>query len=232
MKAYHFKDWDELYENNSSRTVVSLTYFCQPNKLVGEGVGFMLMQPDGLELYGTLGFLKGLASTSNRTNRGWLVRNGTPMDALRMAMLTRLPQEKIQRALDFFSTAPMDWLLLDEWTDGKPSASHRQAIGPPSDSRKTGHGISAGLMTDKMMTEDSTVPVLREREPSFARIQASRTQIGVLLGQIRGLEARKAMLDDAERVELRKKRRALKGLQDKQAAGDFSVTTNPNPNPN
>jgi hypothetical protein len=224
--AYHIKQWDDLYESNSSRTVQTLTYYCKPNKFVGECLGYMLSQPDGLELYAVWTFLEALASTAPKQWRGWLIRNGSPMDAARIANLTRIPIEKIQRTLDFCTTAPMDWLEVLEWPDGAPTGHRRQADGAPTGHRKANYGISAGLSTDQMKTEDS---VQKEREkkgeeldPKEARSRQT-TQFAALTAQLRKLEATPAEdRDDAEEAEIKKTRRLLNQIQKKQGAGDFT----------
>lgn len=157
MKAWHIKHWDTLYESNSSRVVQTLSYFCQPNKLTGEGIGHMNMQPDGLELYGTLTWLKVLASTALKAQRGWLIRNGTPMDAARMAALLRIPQEKIQRALDFFSTTPMDWIEFADAPDSVLSANRQTPDRPPSAGRRQNCKTDDEYSTDEEGTEEERV---------------------------------------------------------------------------
>lgn len=55
---------------------------------------------------------------------------------------------------------------------------------------------------------------------------ASRTRAGALLAQIRDLEGRSDDLTLDERLNLQKKRAALKGVQDQQAAGEFVASPN------
>lgn len=80
--------------------------------------------------------------------------------------------------------------------------------------------------TTTTTTTASTPTSSTEREkgasPAGDPVAASRTQAGALLAKIKKLEANKASLSDLERADLRKKRRDLAELQDKQSRGDFS----------
>lgn len=113
-KAYHIAQWDTLYETANSRKIVTLTYYQKPNKLVGEGIGLTLQEPDNVALLGTWTLLEALASTSARDQRGWLIRNGSPLTAARMAALTRVKIEHFVRALEHFCRPEIGWLLHSE----------------------------------------------------------------------------------------------------------------------
>ncbi len=167
MKAWYFPQWDDLYESNKSRTVVTLTYFMQPNKLDGEGIGLLRMQPDWLELYGVLGFIKILASKSERAQRGWLVRGKTALTPQRMAALTGIPVPKIERALKFFSTPPMDWMAFDECPGTAPTPSgHHPGTTPAPDGHST-DTVSPRLMTEEV-AEDLHTPIVAGAPSPFA----------------------------------------------------------------
>lgn len=227
-KAYHFPDWDALYENNKSREIETLSYFMQQNKLVGEGLGFLRQQEDWLELYGTLGFLKILASQSRKKFRGWLVKAETPLDAARISALTFIPREKVQRALDFFSTAPMDWLqYVDMPSTGKRHSDGTAAAATPDGTAAApnGHrkgGISSGLRTDRSSTEEEE----REREKggnATGQADAQRRQFAAVGARI--LDLQKIPEEDRteeQEAELKKMRALRKKIQKKQAANDFT----------
>jgi hypothetical protein len=235
MKALHLKYWNTVYETAATRQVRVLSYYSKPNKLVGEGLGHMLNQPDGLALYGTWTFLEILASTAPQEQRGWLVRNGTPMDATRMSALTHIPVPMIERALSFFSTAPLDWLEELEWEGGRqgelpvplgtPSASHQAANGTPSASHQAANGKSVRGKTDKRKTEET-----EEREEEYGGFaskeearQAQTQQFAATSARKRELEAvPKAERDEEQTAEIKKMARLLKAIQKKQRAGDFT----------
>jgi hypothetical protein len=113
--AYHITHWDKLYETWETRKIRTLTYYAKPNKLVGEGIGLTLAEPDRAALLGTWAMIEALASTCERDHRGWLVRNGTPMTAQRMAALTRFEPKDFERALAHFSRPEVGWLELLDW---------------------------------------------------------------------------------------------------------------------
>lgn len=229
-KAYHFKDWGTIFENNKSREVDNLTYFLQPNKLVGEGLGFTKMQPDGLELMGTYMFLKCVASTAPKKWRGWFVRNGSVMDAVRIAALSGIPTEKVERALTFFSTPPMDWLAFDEWTGDTPPARGRHSGDtPPARVCPSGAENSAltELLTD-VRTDLLTEPTERERErkveldPTEASSR-QRLQFRAASIRLQNLEAiPRDERSEAQRAEIKKTRAVVNAIQKKQAANDFT----------
>lgn len=221
--AYRFKDWDTTYENDRSRAINALSYYCQPNKLVGEGIGMMLMEADGLEMYGVLGFLKALASTAPREWRGWLVRNGSVMDARRMSALTHIPMEKIERALRFFSTAPMDWLVLEVWP---PLPKRRGGVNVTGEGREKDGSILTGLSTDKGLSTDDQQQSNKQNgrfASAEAAAEAQKRQFGAVKSRIEDLE--RVSEDDRtpeQEAELKKMRGVLKAIQKKQRAGDFT----------
>lgn len=232
MQAYRIKGWNELYESNKSRDVETLTYFMQPNKLAGEGVGLMLMQPDGLELYGVFGFIKMLASTAPRAQRGWLIRNGTALTPERMAALTRIPAAKFERALEFFSTAPMDWIEQAECPPGAPPGHRGGTAAAPSghlvgtsraEGGHVGGSISPRLKTDSTKTEDSTNKEIKRSGagPEEAKQQARQfSALAKRRDELEGIgEEDRSAEDEAE---LKKVRGTLRRIQKKQAAGDFT----------
>ena len=219
-KAYHIRQWDNVYETAQTRQVRTLTYFSKPNKLVGEGLGHMLNQADGLALYGTWTFLEVLASTAPTEWRGWLIRNGTPMDATRMSALTRIPVADLQRALDFFSTAPMDWLELLDW-QGEKQGKLPLGTGTPSARHQTTDGISVRGKTDKEKEGRS-----RERDKKGASpegMEGSKLQWASVSKQIRELEAKGSSATVADKQELRRLRAILRAIETRQAAGDFGT---------
>lgn len=241
QKAYHITQWEQLYETAETRKIRTLTYYAKPNKLVGEGIGFTLSQPNGPHLLGMWALLEALASLSAQDWRGWLVRNGSALDAGRMASLTRVPTEHFVEALDFFCRPEVSWLELIDWPGQSPGkkpagsnsrdnsgGSSGQSPGKKPDdekSRENAGPISLRGKTDKRGKTEGT----REREENggFATQEEARraqqTQFAALRNQISELE-RIPEEDRSEEHEedLKKKRRTLKALQKKQAAGDFT----------
>jgi hypothetical protein len=113
-KAYHIVQWDSLYETATTRKIRTLTFYAKPNKLVGEGIGLTLAQEDNVALLGTWALIEAVASTAPREQRGWLVRNGTPLTPARLAAMTRVKAQYFERALEFFCQPDVAWLELIE----------------------------------------------------------------------------------------------------------------------
>jgi len=246
MQAYHLRHWDALYETAETRRVRTLTYYSKPNKLVGEGVGHMLMQPDGLALYGTWTFLEALASTAPQNQRGWLIRNGTPMDAQRMSALTRIPMKEIERALTFFSTPPLDWLEVSKWdhghaqgtpiadhghAQGTPIADHGHAQGTPIADHGHAQGTPWSVPTRGKKEDKETEVLKRERRKGGFASEGEAAQgqvrqfaaIQAVKGELEAVDPERRTLEQEE--ELKKLRGQLRAIQQKQAAGDFTPLT-------
>ena len=235
-KAYHIRQWETLYETATTRTVRTLSYYSKPNKLVGEGLGHMLNQTDGLALYGTWAFLEILASTAPTEWRGWLVRNGTPMDAARMSALIRIPAADIERALNFFSTAPMDWLELIDWEGEKQgtlplkkpavlppsSAHHQRTAGKPSAHHQRTAGKTVRGNKDKEK-EGGVLERDNNKVPAASGVAASRTQFASVSRQIKELEGKGSSATVADKQQLRQLRAVLREIEAKQAAGNFET---------
>jgi hypothetical protein len=213
MKAYHIKQWDDLYETNETRKIARLSYYAKSNKLVGLGIGRTLQHPRGLEFLGVWQLLEALASHSERHQRGWLVRNGAPLEPADIASLLRLPEEPITAAIAHFSNPAIGWLPLEEFTGTLPGDSPGSV--PPSENhRDTAGTISLRGGGSERRTEEREIYIKRERHNQQARACLERRK---------ELEA----IPDDERTEaqdgeLATVRRTLREIQKKQAAGDFS----------
>ena len=222
MKCWHVTMWSELYESAQSRGVQTLSFYAKPNKLVGEGLGFTLAQEDGLALLGTWALIEALASHGLPKQRGWLFRNGSPLDAPRMAALLRIPLTPIERALKHFSTAPMDWLEEAEFPFA--SARSQSADGRLSARSQSADGISARLRTERERTEE----IERERRKgeglSAEELRARQiAQFAAATARIKALESvPEEDLTEKNRAELKEMKALAKKIQKKQARGDFS----------
>ena len=97
------KDWDRHFENAESRKRDRLAFVLIPNRQ-GSFYCEMMLEEDGLELYAIWVQLLAVAScTKPKSRRGELVMgNGRPHDARSLAMVLRIPQEKLERAIPFF----------------------------------------------------------------------------------------------------------------------------------
>lgn len=210
-KAYHIKDWDLWYESAETRKLKTLTYYGKPNKLVGEGIGLTLASADNLVLLGMWALLEAVASTSERGWRGWLVRNGTPMTATRIANLLggRVAVERIEQALDHFTDEGVRWLEYIEMPGTIPAEP--PPISPPIAPAGKSPGESPAILP---ATATGGREVGREMEgdggnkeggrdglpwashlPSFTEVEtfaaAARIPLDYVLAKIRSADERK-----------------------------------------
>lgn len=242
-KAYYITDWDTDRENAETRKYVDLLWFRNKVKLMGEGLGHTLGQPNnrGPHLYGLFKLIEQVAAGGRLEQRGWLFRNGSPMDALRIASLLRLPVADIEEALKFFSTPPMNWLELRDYagesptkTDiapnsGRTSGESPTKTGDTSNPQENVGRIAASDHTNNQPTVVQQPDNQREREkkvetldPKEARSQQT-AQFAAASARLKSLEAvPEGERDEAERHEIKKMRRLISDIQKKQAANDFT----------
>lgn len=233
--AYHIKDWERDRENADTRKYVELLWFRNKVKLLGEGLGHTLVQEgkQGPFLYGMFKIIEQIAAGGKLGERGWLVRNGSPMDAARMGNLMRLPPEFFEEALKFFTTAPMDWLEYVEYSGESPAhpartgrlsgespahpATHedtRENTGrnAPSEERRTYKNIRTG---EREKNGDSSTPeqLRAQQTQQFAAASARRAELQALPEDER---------TERQTGELKKMARIVRAVQKKQARGDFT----------
>lgn len=242
-KAYYITNWQEDRENAETRKYVDLLWFRNKVKLMGEGLGHTLAAPDnrGPHLYGMFKLIEQVAAGGRLEQRGWLFRNGSPMDAQRIANLLRLPVADVAEALKFFSTPPMNWLEEREWPGDSPAKTSDAPIAgrlpgdSPANSDKTHKRQETGgrfTASEEHPYEPTVVQQpenQREREkkgefldPKEARSQQT-AQFAAARARLQNLEAvPEGERDDAERHEIKKMRRLISDIQKKQAANDFT----------
>jgi hypothetical protein len=237
MKAYHIKDWERDRENSDTRKYVELLWFRNKVKLHGEGLGHTLGCPgkQGPFLYGMFKVIEQIAAGCKP--RGWLVRNGTAMDATRMGNLMRMPARFFDEALKFFSSAPMDWLELAELPtspvqvpDGQEIAGRLPGDSPTSPVQvPDGQEIAGRNSTTNERTNVKNVRSKereREKRGGFASKEEARRaqtqQFAMANDRKRALEAVTEELTEGEEEELKKMRALLREIRKKQAKGDFT----------
>lgn len=239
MKCYRIRNWDTDRENAETRKYVDLLWFRNKVKLLGEGLGYTLDQkePDGRQgpfLYGMFKLIEQVAAGGRVNERGWLFRNGSPMDAKRIASLLRQPVAYVEQALKFFSTQPMDWIELAELpedftgiltTGGSSPGDSPSNLPPNRDDAQTAGRISASNNQSPLKNQRK-VQVTNNKVASpvdSAAAEFQKRQFGAVKGRIEELE----QIPDDDRTseqerELKKMRELLKAIQKKQRAGDFT----------
>jgi len=125
--------WDTYFEKAASRQVNECSWVCAPNHLDGDGITFILQQPDGAAIYGIWNLIIRKCSQQRKPRHGYLTADGTPSarpwSADSMALWWRRPIEEIERALEVLSHDPVNWLQpAYERAISTPSARHQRAI--------------------------------------------------------------------------------------------------------
>jgi uncharacterized phage protein (TIGR02220 family) len=112
MKLYAIRDWNDLYENNRSRTVKELGWVAIPNHHDGENYSAIITHPDGSVIFSAWVLIIQVASRCHP--RGTLLRdNKTPHTSVTLSLKTRAPIEWFERALEFLEYHT-DWLVVQE----------------------------------------------------------------------------------------------------------------------
>jgi len=140
---YRIKDWDNIYENNKSRSVDRCGFVCLPNKNGGLGLVRILNEPDGPAIFGIFVLIVEACSRHKRPRGGWLTLSGhqddtawTPED---LAMMFRRKEEEVARALDVTSSSQVDWVeVYGQCPDGVRSVSARCPPGVPEGKGREG----------------------------------------------------------------------------------------------
>lgn len=136
---YQLADWDLHFENRRSREIDHRDYVFVPNKQHGMGLTRILSRPDGAEIYGIFHLIVGALSQQRRPRNGWLTDDGKstgfPWGSAELSEKFRVPQEKIQNALDVLSSQRIGWIRVVDSADDAPTARRERADEPPTDRR-------------------------------------------------------------------------------------------------
>jgi len=176
MKALHLTFWNAPmptgYENADTKKCAHMSWYPKKTKLVGEGIGHVLDQENGPHLLGMWNLIEIIAATSVKEQRGWLVRNGSPLNATRMGKLARISAEHFEKAITFFLSPEMGWLEWAEMPDSfqthLPLTSETPTIGgkssgnPPDSIPLTSETPTIGGKNSA--TDRETEREVRERE--------------------------------------------------------------------
>jgi hypothetical protein len=111
MTLYRIKDWAKHYEVSDSRKVDGpLSWVAVRTKQDGFGFRRMASERDRCELLSAWILMVEIAARQRREERGKLVRDGRPLNAKSLAMMTGFPEPVFSRALEFFSNPEQGWL--------------------------------------------------------------------------------------------------------------------------
>ncbi len=120
MTLYRIANWSKNYETHETRKLVRLSWIPITNKHDGLGFRMIAAEKDSAALFGIWNLLIQVASKSDRDTRGVLVRDGIPLSAASLAVMTGFPEKAFSRALSFFSQASVGWIVAEEQQTNLP----------------------------------------------------------------------------------------------------------------
>ena len=131
MKLYVVKDWKKHFEVRDSKRVSGpLSWVAIPTKTDGFGFSRISLEKDPCDLLAAWYLMLGIAAKQEANDRGKLQRDGIPLTAEDLAIITRFPVKAFTRALEFFASPKQAWLECVA-LDG-PCVDHARAIDGPS----------------------------------------------------------------------------------------------------
>ena len=119
MTTYQIRDWNEHFENATSRERKKCMWVPMPNKQSGLGLSRILAEKDGAALYGIWVLIVGACSRQLKPRAGWLTDTGrapdgqhagTPWTVADLALMFRRPDKEVERALAVLSSNAVGWL--------------------------------------------------------------------------------------------------------------------------
>lgn len=113
MKLYSITNWGKHYETHETKKLVALKWVPFPNKHDGLTFRKLGTERDSAALFGAWVLIAQIASKSDSGDRGRLIRNGNPMTARDMALVTGFPEKDFQRALDYFTQPAIGWMNVE-----------------------------------------------------------------------------------------------------------------------
>ena len=131
--VYRVKDWDAIYETAETRKLENLRWVPTPNKHDGLGFRRIAQNRNRAELLSAWLLIVQVASKGRRGQRGILTRDGRPLDAEDLSLMTGFPAPIFAQALTFFSDPKQGWLLTDSQHEFSPSPASvgEQSHGSP-----------------------------------------------------------------------------------------------------
>ena len=149
MKLYSIRNWDN-FETCETRKLEYLKWVPTPNKHDGLGFRRMAAQRNRCELFAGWNLIFQVASKGRKgSERGRLIRDGVPLSAEDLAIMTGFPASVFQTALDFFSSPQIGWLLIDNKEDAEPPVLSGDSPGStginPAEGKEGREGKKEGL---------------------------------------------------------------------------------------
>lgn len=118
--TYAIKGWDETFENNKSRAIVSPSYVAWPVRRDSEAFQHLSRMTNFLEAFGLFALLVQLAARQNP--RGVLKDDRGDITPERLAKRYGKPVKTLKEAWESLANADVGWLFELEGTQEAPSA--------------------------------------------------------------------------------------------------------------
>lgn len=115
MKLYRIKDWAANFElRDTSRVDGPLKWIPVPTKTDGLGFGRLRQHKRATDLLAAWYLMLGVAAKQPRQDRGKLIRDGIPLTADDLALMTGFDAEIFTLALSFFCNPASGWMVADD----------------------------------------------------------------------------------------------------------------------
>lgn len=102
------KDWADHYENNRTRGLKYMEWVPIPNQMDGLGYSMLVSQPNGAAYFGVWIAIVEIASRCHP--RGTLVRDGCTLTPQTLSVMSRMPVEIIEQAIERLLSTEVGWL--------------------------------------------------------------------------------------------------------------------------
>ncbi len=115
---YRIAGWHDHFEHrDGAKTKGPLKWVSLPVKTDGLGFGRIRQQEDRAELYAAWVLMLSVAAKQNAGRRGDLSREGRPLTAKDLEIMTGFPEKIFLRALDFYANPDQGWLTVHEFCE-------------------------------------------------------------------------------------------------------------------
>lgn len=110
VKLYRVANWNETYETHETRKLETLRWVAIPNRLDGLGYRRVAQDKRRAELFSAWVLIIEIASRGRKEERGTLSRDGQPLTAEDLGLMTGFPADLFEAAFTFFTRPQMGWL--------------------------------------------------------------------------------------------------------------------------
>lgn len=235
-KAYRVVQWKQVHESSETRKVGgTLTWVKKPNKHDGFGFRYLAAQENKVELYCAWCLMLEIASRGSADEtRGWIARNGQPLSASGLAVMTGFPEGIFQKAFEFFRRPEIGWLQEDYLSAPSPEASgDRPGVSGQHPGKTAPSPEASGTSPDRERYREIQRETDREKGKKKGGagsgagdgVKASVVQFAATNAQVNELEERRrnGELDEEGKARLRLLKKKRAEVQSRQAAGDFET---------